>query len=78
MLLSAKLARQFSSATRKRGQDYYRQRHVEIQRGSDSEVEARVSGTQAHDVDLNLSSDRLSVWCECPDYVDSGFLCKHL
>lgn len=78
MLLSAKLAQKFSSTTRKRGQDYYREMRVEIQRGSDSEVEACVSGSQVYDVDVNWSDGKLSVWCECHYYVDSGFPCKHL
>src|SRR5271157_1755260 len=78
MALSAKLAQRFSSTTRKRGQDYYRQQRVEIQRGSDFEVEACVSGSKTYDVDLNWSHGKLSVWCECPYFADSGFPCKHL
>jgi hypothetical protein len=78
MLLSAKLAQKFSSTTRKRGLEYCCQLRVEIQRGSDFEVEACVSGSQAYGVDLNWRDGKLSVWCECPYYVDSGFPCKHL
>src|SRR6516162_5753262 len=78
MILSARFAGKFSSTIRKRGEDYYRQRRVRIDRGSDTEVSASVRGSQAYYVDLDWSGDRLSVWCECPYFLDSGLPCKHL
>ena len=78
MILSARFAGQFSSTTRKRGQDYYRQHRVKIQRGCDSEVAASVRGSRAYYVELNWRGDTLSVCCDCPYYVDNGIPCKHL
>jgi len=78
MILSARFAGKFSSTIRKRGEDYYRQRRVRIDRGSDTEVSASVRGSQAYYVDLDWSGDRLSVWCECPYFLDNGLPCKHL
>jgi len=78
MILSARFAGKFSSGIRKRGEDYFRQRRVRIQRGSGSEVEASVRGSQSYYVMLNWSGDRLSVSCECPYFVDNGLPCKHL
>src|SRR5271169_3027297 len=78
MILSARFAGKFSSTIRKRGEDYFRQRRVEIHRGSDTEVSASVRGSQAYYVALNWNSDRLSVSCECPYFLDNGLPCKHL
>ena len=78
MVLSARFAGNFSSGIRKRGQDYYLQRRVRIESGSDTEVAASVSGSQAYYVELNWESDRLSVSCECPYFFDNGLPCKHL
>jgi superfamily II DNA or RNA helicase len=78
MILSARFAGKFSSTIRKRGEDYFRQRRVRIDRGSDTEVAASVRGSQAYYVELDWSGDRLSVWCECPYFVDNGLPCKHL
>ena len=78
MILSARFAGKFSSTTRKRGQDYYRQSRVKIHRGSGAEVEASVRGSQGYYVMLSWSGDRLSVSCECPYFLDNGLPCKHL
>ncbi len=78
MILSERFAGKFRSTVRKRGQDYYRQRRVGIESGSDTEVAASVRGSQAYYVELNWNSDRLSVSCECPYFLDNGLPCKHL
>ena len=78
MILSERFAGKFRSTIRKRGQDYYRQRRVRIESGSDTEVAASVRGSQAYYVELNWNRDRLSVSCECPYFLDNGLPCKHL
>src|SRR5215469_272073 len=78
MVLSARFAGNFSSGIRKRGQGYYLQRRVRIESGSDTEVAASVSGSQAYYVEMDWESDRLSVSCECPYFLDNGLPCKHL
>ena len=78
MILSARFAGKFSSSIRKRGEDYFQQRRVRIERGSDTEVSASVRGSQPYYLQLNWSRDRLSVSCECPYFIDNGIPCKHL
>jgi hypothetical protein len=78
MNLATRLAENFTTNVRKRGQDYYWQRRVRIEYGSASEVGARVKGSNAYDVSLDWKDGRLSVWCDCPYFVDSGLPCKHL
>ena len=78
MTLSERFAGKFSSGIRQRGQDYYVQRRVRIQRGSDLVVTASVRGSQSYYVDLDWRGDRLSVSCDCPYFMDNEVPCKHL
>ena len=78
MILSARFAGKFSSGIRKRGQDYYVQRRVRIQRGSDLVVTASVRGSRSYYVNLDWRGDRLSVSCDCPYFMDNEVPCKHL
>ena len=75
--LSNRLSRDFEAAVRARGQTYYYQGRVRIVRGSDSEVEARVRGSQTYDVSLDWEDGQLAAYCECGYYYTVG-PCKHL
>jgi SWIM zinc finger len=76
--LSARLAPQFTRNVRHRGQEYYWRDQVRIERASGTELHARVQGSQTYDVELNFRDGILSVWCDCPFFVDNGVPCKHL
>ncbi|HEY6293576.1 MAG TPA: SNF2-related protein [Terriglobia bacterium] len=76
--LSRRLAGDFDSACLHRGQTYFWQGRVHIERGAPSEVEARVIGSQAYKVTLACQSGGvISAWCDCP-YFGSDGPCKHL
>jgi len=75
--LSTRLAGYFDPTVRKRGQRYYGQALVRVQRGSDSTLEVRVQGSRTYDVRLQWSDGALSGMCDCP-YFDSEGPCKHL
>jgi len=76
--LSARLAPQFTRNVRHRGEEYYWHDQVRIERASESELHARVRGSQTYDVELNFRDGTLSVWCDCPYFADNGVPCKHL
>ena len=78
MYLSASLAASFSRNVQKRGEDYCRKRRVKIDEGSETEVAARVLGSEAYEVALAWRDGKLAVWCDCPYFVDNGVPCKHL
>jgi SWIM zinc finger len=76
--LSTLLAPQFTRNVRHRGEEYYWRDQVSIERASETELHARVRGSQTYDVKLNFRDGILSVWCDCPYFVDNGVPCKHL
>src|ERR1035438_4634992 len=76
--LSALLAPQFTRNVRHRGEEYYWRDQVRIERASETELHAQVRGSQTYDVELNFRDGILSVWCDCPYFVDNGVPCKHL
>ncbi|HET6179040.1 MAG TPA: DEAD/DEAH box helicase [Candidatus Sulfotelmatobacter sp.] len=76
--LSTLLAPQFSKNVRHRGEEYYWRDQVRIERASETQFHARVRGSQTYDVELNFRDGMLSVWCDCPYFVDNGVPCKHL
>ena len=78
--LSAMLAPQFTRSARQRGEEYYWRDQVRIERASGTELRARVRGSQTYDydVELNFRDGTVSVWCDCPYFVDNGIACKHL
>lgn len=79
MRLSYILSRKFSSTTRQRGYDYYRQRRVRIAEGSASKVDATVRGSEdPYLVMLQWTAGKLAVRCDCPHFNGQDQLCKHL
>jgi superfamily II DNA or RNA helicase len=78
MNLSTRLAGDFSKNVRKRGEEYYYKGRVLIHQGSSSELSACVRGSGPYEVQLSWRNSKLSVWCDCPHFVEQGFPCKHL
>jgi len=76
--LSTLLAPKFTRNVRHRGEEYYWRDQVRIERASETELHARVRGSQTYDVELKFRDGILSVWCDCPYFVDNGVPCKHL
>ena len=77
MGLSSSLAKHFSHNSRARGEEYYRQNRVQVNRGGENEVAATVRGAERYGVELNYLDGALSLFCDCPHFQD-GFACKHL
>jgi superfamily II DNA or RNA helicase len=77
MTLSKQLARDFPSAIRNRGQDYFFRRRVSIEFGSEDRVEAQVRGSRSYAVALEAEDGSLRGTCDCA-YFDSDGACKHL
>jgi len=76
--LSRMLAADFSFGSLRRGQSYFWQGRVYIDRGTATEVEARVVGSQAYKVNLvSQNPGVIAAWCDCP-YFGSDGPCKHL
>ncbi|MBZ5582123.1 MAG: hypothetical protein LAQ30_07940 [Acidobacteriia bacterium] len=75
--LASRLAGDFDSGSRSRGHQYYREGLVRIQYGSDSQLEARVRGSQNYLVTLDWDRGDLVGWCDCA-YCESEGPCKHL
>jgi hypothetical protein len=78
MKLSTTLARNFTKNVRNRGAEYYSERRVQIQRGTDFEVEALVLGSEKYGVQLKWRDDVLALWCDCPYFVENAIPCKHI
>ena len=76
MSLSKRFSRHFSGSVRNRGQSYSWQRRVRIHKGTDSQVAARVRGSQNYEVSLELEGGVLTVSCGCPYFETDP--CKHL
>jgi hypothetical protein len=76
--LSARLAPQFTSNVRHRGEEHYWRDQVRIERASETKLYAKVRGSQTYDVELNFRGGILSVWCDCPYFAGNGVPCKHL
>ncbi|HEV2381711.1 MAG TPA: SNF2-related protein [Terriglobia bacterium] len=77
MKLSQRLSRDFTASARSRGRDYFWQQRVRILQGSNSQVEAKVRGSETYGVSLDWKNGVLSAFCDCP-YFDSEGACKHL
>jgi superfamily II DNA or RNA helicase len=77
MGLSSSLAKHFSHNSKARGEEYYRQNRVRVNRGGENEVAATVRGAERYGVELNYLDGVLSLFCDCPHFQD-GFACKHL
>jgi superfamily II DNA or RNA helicase len=76
--LSTQLAAQFTRSVQRRGEEYYCRDRVRIERASETELQARVHGSQTYDVELKFKDGTISVWCDCPYFADNGVPCKHL
>ena len=77
MTLSAQLSYEFDTRIRNRGLSYFRAGRVQIVRGSDDSVEARVRGALLYEVSLELTGHTLESSCSCPYFEDGGG-CKHV
>jgi hypothetical protein len=75
--LSHRLAGEFSARIRARGASYFAQGHVIVVRGSDTELEAHVQGSEIYEVTFEWKDGALLAGCGCP-YYQGGELCKHL
>lgn len=70
----------FSPSTLWRGEEYFRQGRVKLEKVTPTEVFATVEGTEEYAVELlgaSASSGRGRFFCECP-YFEGGNACKHL
>ena len=76
--LSTLLAPRFTNGVRRRGQEYFWSGHVRIERVTETQLHARVRGARTYAVELSFTDGKLSVWCDCPYFVDNGVPCKHL
>lgn len=71
------LSTDFPSAIRTRGESYFRMGLVRNLRGSATQVEAEVRGSENYFVSFSIEEGALFGFCECP-YFDSSGPCKHL
>jgi hypothetical protein len=72
------LAKGFSASSRDRGDKYFMGKRVKIRRGSPTEVDALVQGSELYNVSLKWSNGKFAVWCDCPYFEEHGNLCKHI
>jgi hypothetical protein len=77
MKLSNLLSTHFENHVRLRGSGYYHSGAVRIKSGSETAVDARVTGAREYRVELTWDGKQLNVRCSCP-YFDSSGPCKHL
>jgi superfamily II DNA or RNA helicase len=78
MKLSTRLAKEFGTNVRDRGEEYFWRGRVRIEDGSDTEVEACVRGSETCYVSLEWNDGVLGTWCDCSYFIESGIPCKHL
>ena len=76
--LASILAKEFSTSSRNRGDEYFRLHRVKIRTGSSAELSALVQGSEPYEVLLKLSGSKLAISCGCPYFLDQGQNCKHL
>jgi SNF2-related domain/Helicase conserved C-terminal domain/Bacterial SNF2 helicase associated/SWIM zinc finger len=76
--LASILSQGFGSASRKRGDEYFCFKRVEVRAGSSTELSAVVKGSEPYEVLLKVSGNKLAVSCTCPHFLDHGYACKHL
>ena len=77
MILSRRLAGDFSPTVRDRGKSYYWQGRVRIHHGSDSLVEALVRGSRKYEVSLDYENGVLFTACNCDNFNPLS-PCKHV
>ncbi len=76
--LASIFAKEFSTSSRNRGDEYFRLHRVKIHAASSAELSALVQGSETYEVQLKLSGSKLAVSCSCPYFQDQGQVCKHL
>jgi hypothetical protein len=76
MYLTRTLASFFSKAVRDRGRRYYQNDLVAIRQAGDRSLTARVRGSEAYAVKLQVNGKDLLVSCTCPYFIEN--FCKHL
>jgi superfamily II DNA or RNA helicase len=77
-LVPSVLERSFSSATRRKGDDYYRSGMVEVYNYTANLVQAGVTGSNVYDVALSRDGALLMASCECPYAQRELEFCKHI
>jgi len=82
MMLSTGLRHIASSAVRRKGEDYFRQKRVRDLTVEGGEVTAIVRGSQDYSVRLTLETEGTKVLvegeCDCPHFGQGEDMCKHL
>lgn len=76
LITLAKLKELAGTAAFERGEDYFTEGAVDRLRRSGDKVSARVTGSDAYQVDLWAEGDELGYDCTCPRAAD-GYFCKH-
>ncbi len=71
-------SRKFTSASRDKGERYFKGNRVRILGGSATEISTRVQGSEAYLVSIKHAAGKLSFACQCPHFMEHGVLCKHL
>jgi uncharacterized Zn finger protein len=76
MAFTKKYSRLVESVIKDRGEAYFRQRRVNVVKGSARSLTATVRGTSNYEI--SLSNNGLSVSCDCPYYEENLEVCKHI
>ena len=77
MSLSSLVSHEFSARTQYRGDQYFRNKVVNVLHHSHDQVEAKVRGHSFYLVRFVLRDGRFLAACTCP-YFQDGEACKHL
>lgn len=76
--IDRKIVATFTPSLRARGEEYARDRRVEVIEATPAVVRARVYGTESYDVVIRaIGNHRLDMQCTCPYALDHGN-CKHI
>jgi hypothetical protein len=68
----------FSSKTRRAGDQYYRDRAVTLRDCGPAHVRSRVRGSFLYDVEIKWDSESFDCRCTCPFFLDRDENCKHI
>src|SRR4051812_12756785 len=78
MTLAQALAPDVSERTRTKGNRYFLGGAVRGIEGTDTDVLARVRGSEWYSVHLHRDGDAFSATCQCPYFADRHDFCKHI
>src|SRR5215203_6650082 len=78
MTLAEALAPDVSERTRTKGNRYFLGGAVRGIEGTDTDVLARVRGSEWYSVHLHRDGDAFTATCECPYFADRHDFCKHI